>query len=172
MILEIQEILDLLPHRYPFLLLDRVVEFERAKRLVAIKNVTINEPFFQGHFPGYPIMPGVLVIEAMAQAGGILMMSEFPDRHSKLVVFTGIERAKFRRPVTPGDQLRFEIEVLAFRSRAGRMQGKATVDGKLACEATLTCQVVPRGREQGSKGPQEQENGAGSTGVATSESAE
>ena len=144
MTFNIQEILDLLPHRYPFLLIDRVVEFEPGKRLAAIKNVTMNEPFFQGHFPGYPIMPGVLVVEAMAQAGGILMMFECPDRQSKLVVFTGIERAKFRRPITPGDQIRFEIDVLAFRSRAGRMEGKAFVDGKLACEATLTCQVVPR----------------------------
>jgi 3-hydroxyacyl-[acyl-carrier-protein] dehydratase len=145
MTLDIQEILGLLPHRYPFLLIDRIVEFERTKRLVAIKNVTINEPFFQGHFPDHPIMPGVLVIEAMAQAGGIIMMYELEDRLSKLVVFTGIERAKFRRPVTPGDQLRIEVEVLAFRSRAGRIQGRALVDGKLACEATLTCQVVPRG---------------------------
>lgn len=144
MIFNIQEILDFLPHRYPFLLIDRVVEFESAKRLVALKNVTINEPFFQGHFPGYPIMPGVLVVEAMAQAGGMIMMAELEDRHSKLVVFTGIERAKFRRPVTPGDQLRIEVEVLSFRTRAGRIQGRATVDGKLACEAVLTCQVVPR----------------------------
>ncbi len=144
---DIQEIMGLLPHRYPFLLIDRVVEFESQKRLVAIKNVTVNEPFFQGHFPGYPIMPGVLVVEAMAQAGGIIMTAEMPDRHKKLVVFSGIERAKFRRPVTPGDQLRIEVEVLAFRSRAGRIEGKAYVDGKLACEATLTCQVVPRERE-------------------------
>lgn len=149
--LDIHQIMDLLPHRYPFLLIDRVVEFERGKSLAAIKNVTINEPFFQGHFPGHPIMPGVLVVEAMAQGGAILMMSEFPDRHSKLVVFTGIERARFRRPVMPGDQLRLEIEVLAFRSRAGRMAGKALVDGKLACEATLTCQVVPKNREQGTE---------------------
>ncbi len=149
MSLDIQEILDLLPHRYPFLLIDRVVEIERPRRLVAIKNVTINEPFFQGHFPGYPIMPGVLVVEAMAQAGVILMMLESPDRHSKLMVFTGIERAKFRRPVVPGDQIRFEIDVLAVRSRAGRMSGKAFVDGKLVCEATLTCQVVPKSRDKG-----------------------
>ena len=147
MTLDIQEILGLLPHRYPFLLIDRIVEFERTKRLVAIKNVTINEPFFQGHFPDYPIMPGVLVVEAMAQAGGIIMMYELEDRTSKLVVFTGIERAKFRRPITPGDQVRIEVEVLAFRMRAGRIQGRAFVDGKLACEATLTCQVVPRIRE-------------------------
>src|ERR1035437_810414 len=148
MTLDIQEILDLLPHRYPFLLIDRVVEFERAKRLVAIKNVTFNEPFFQGHFPGYPIMPGVLVIEAMAQAGAIIMLTEIPDREKKLAVFTGIERAKFRRPVTPGDQLRIEVEVLSMKSRAGRIEGHAYVDGKLACQATLTCQVVTREREQ------------------------
>jgi 3-hydroxyacyl-[acyl-carrier-protein] dehydratase len=147
MTFDIQEIMGLLPHRYPFLLLDRIIEFEPAKRLVAIKNVTINEPFFQGHFPGYPIMPGVLVIEAMAQAGAIIMMAEIPDREKKLVVFTGIDNAKFRRSITPGDQLRIEIEVLSFRTRAGRMEGKAFVDGKLACQATLTCMVVPRGRE-------------------------
>src|SRR5579863_1261257 len=143
MTFDIQEILEFLPHRYPFLLIDRITEFEPTKRLVAIKNVTINEPFFQGHFPGYPIMPGVL----MAQAGGIIMLHEIEDRAAKLVVFTGIERAKFRRPVTPGDQLRIEVDVLSFRTRAGRIEGKAFVDGKLACEATLTCQVVPRVRE-------------------------
>ena len=146
MTFDIQEIMGFLPHRYPFLLIDRIVEFEPTRRLVAVKNVTINEPFFQGHFPGYPIMPGVLVVEAMAQAGGIIIMHELPDRAEKLVVFTGIERAKFRRPVTPGDQLRIEVDVLSFRPRAGRIEGKAYVAGKLACEATLTCQVVPRGR--------------------------
>lgn len=144
MTFDIQEIMGFLPHRYPFLLIDRIVEFEPTKRLVAIKNVSINEPFFQGHFPGHPIMPGVLVVEAMAQAGGIIMLHELPDRDQKLVVFTGIERAKFRRPVTPGDQLRIEVEVLSFRTRAGRIEGRAYVDGKMACEATLTCQVVPR----------------------------
>jgi 3-hydroxyacyl-[acyl-carrier-protein] dehydratase len=144
--LDIGQIMEFLPHRYPFLLIDRVVEFERAKRIVAIKNVTINEPFFNGHFPGYPIMPGVLVVEAMAQAGCILLLKEVADRESKLVVFTGIEVAKFRRPVTPGDQLRLEVEVLSFRPRAGRMKGKAVVNGKVACEATLTCAVVPRQR--------------------------
>jgi len=144
----IQEILEFLPHRYPFLLIDRVVEFEPTKRLVAIKNVTINEPFFQGHFPGHPIMPGVLVVEAMAQAGAIIMLNEIADREKKLVVFTGIERAKFRQSVTPGDQLRIEVDVLSFRTRAGRIEGKALIDGKLACEATLTCMVVPRAREK------------------------
>lgn len=155
MTFDIQEILGFLPHRYPFLLIDRIVEFEAARRLVAIKNVTINEPFFQGHFPGYPIMPGVLVVEAMAQAGGIIIMHETPDREHKLVVFTGIERAKFRRPVKPGDQLRIEVEVLSFRPRAGRIEGRAFVDGKLACEATLTCQVVPRSRETKNSEPVE-----------------
>jgi len=154
---DIQEILEFLPHRYPFLLIDRIVEFEAAKRLVAIKNVTINEPFFQGHFPGYPIMPGVLVVEAMAQAGGIIMMAEMPDRHEKLVVFTGIERAKFRRPVTPGDQLRIEVEVLSFRPRNGKIEGKAFVEGKLACEAILTCRVITREREQRAHGTQASE---------------
>jgi 3-hydroxyacyl-[acyl-carrier-protein] dehydratase len=147
MTFDIQEILGLLPHRYPFLLIDRVIEFERGKRLVAIKNVTMNEPHFQGHFPDVPIMPGVLVIEAMAQAGAIIMMSEIPDREKKLAVFTGIEKAKFRSQVTPGDQLRIEVEVLAFRSRMGRMEARATVDGKLACQATLSCAIVNRTRE-------------------------
>ena len=151
MTFDIQEILGFLPHRYPFLLIDRIVEFEPMRRLVAIKNVTINEPFFQGHFPGYPIMPGVLIVEAMAQAGGIIMLHEIPDRNQKLIVFTGIEKAKFRRPITPGDQIRIEVEVLRIRLRSGRssgqIQGKAWVDGKLACEATLDCQVVPRARE-------------------------
>jgi 3-hydroxyacyl-[acyl-carrier-protein] dehydratase len=153
MTFSIQEIMDFLPHRYPFLLIDRVIEFEPTKRLVAIKNVTINEPFFQGHFPGFPIMPGVLVIEAMAQSGAIIMMAELPDRENKLIVFTGIERAKFRQSVTPGDQLRIEVEVLSFRSRAGRIECKASVEGKLACEATLTCMVVPRQRGDGSDSP-------------------
>src|SRR5580658_1631282 len=130
-VLEITDIMAILPHRYPFLLIDRVIEIEPSKRIVAIKNVTINEPFFSGHFPGYPIMPGVLVVEAMAQAGCILLLKEVADRESKLVVFTGIELAKFRRPVTPGDQLRLEVEVLSFRPRAGRMKGKAIVNGKV-----------------------------------------
>jgi 3-hydroxyacyl-[acyl-carrier-protein] dehydratase len=121
---------------------------ERRKRIVAIKNVTINEPFFQGHFPSYPIMPGVLVIEAMAQAGGALLLTEVPDRENKLMVFTGIERAKFRRPVVPGDQLRIEINVLQWKTRAVRMEGLVTVDGKLACEAIIMCQLVPRRRQE------------------------
>jgi 3-hydroxyacyl-[acyl-carrier-protein] dehydratase len=158
MTFDIQEILGFLPHRYPFLLIDRVVEFERAKRLVAIKNVTMNEPFFQGHFPGYPLMPGVLIVEAMAQAGAIIMLHEIPDREKKLAVFTGIEKAKFRRPVTPGDQLRIEVDVLTFKSRLGRMAARATVDGKLACEAVLTCSIVPKVRgtaPEAAEAPQE-----------------
>jgi 3-hydroxyacyl-[acyl-carrier-protein] dehydratase len=142
--MNIGQIMEYLPHRYPFLLIDRVIEFERGKRIVAIKNVTINEPFFMGHFPGHPIMPGVLVVEAMAQAGCILLLSQVEDREKKLVLFTGIESAKFRRQITPGDQLRLEVDVLSFRPRQGRMEGKAYVNGKLACEATLTCAVVPR----------------------------
>ena len=143
-VLEITDIMAILPHRYPFLLIDRVIEIERMKRIVAIKNVTINEPFFAGHFPEYPIMPGVLVVEAIAQAGGALLLTEIPDRESKLMVFTGIERAKFRRPIIPGDQLRIEVEVLNWRVRAVKMEGKAFIDGKLACEAVIMCAVVPR----------------------------
>src|ERR1035441_2168184 len=147
MTFDIQEILGLLPHRYPFLLIDRVVEFERGKRLVPIKNETFNEPFLQGHFPGYPLMPGVLIVEAMAQAGAIIMLNEIPDREKKLAVFTGIEKAKFRRPVTPGHQWRLEVDVLSFKPRMGRMEAKAFVEGKLACQATLTCSIVPKVRE-------------------------
>jgi 3-hydroxyacyl-[acyl-carrier-protein] dehydratase len=143
-VLEIGEIMGILPHRYPFLLIDRILEIERKTRIVSIKNVTINEPFFQGHFPGFPIMPGALVVEAIAQTGGVLLMPEVPDRHKKLMVFTGIERAKFRRPVVPGDQLRIEVNVLNWKPRVAKMEGRATVDGKLACEATVMCQLVPR----------------------------
>lgn len=142
--LDINQIMAILPHRYPFLLIDRVVEVERRQRIVALKNVTINEPFFQGHFPGFPIMPGVLMVEAMAQAGGALLLTEIPDRESKLMVFTGIERARFRRPVTPGDQLRLVVEVLAWRSTAVRMEGKAYVGEKVAAEAVITCRLIPR----------------------------
>jgi len=143
-VLEIAEIMSILPHRYPFLLIDRVIEIERKARIVSIKNVTINEPFFQGHFPGYPIMPGALVVEAIAQTGGVLLMPEVPDREKKLMVFTGIERAKFRKPVVPGDQLRIEVNVLNWKPRYAKMEGRATVDGQLACEATVMCALVPR----------------------------
>jgi len=142
--MDILEIMSLLPHRYPFLLIDRVVEMERKQRIVAIKNITFNEPQFQGHFPGYPIMPGVLMVEAIAQAGGALLLSEIPDRDSKLLLFTSIDNARFRRPVTPGDQLRIEVTVLNWRSRAVKMRGNITVDGKLVCDAVVMCQVAPR----------------------------
>src|SRR6201986_1671154 len=146
-VLEVTDIMAILPHRYPFLLIDRVVEVERKKRIVAIKNVSINEPFFQGHFPDFPIMPGVLVVESIAQAGGALLLTEIPDRENKLMVFTGIERAKFRRPIVPGDQLRIEVNVINWRPRAVRMDGRVTVEGKLVCEARVMCQLVPRNPE-------------------------
>jgi 3-hydroxyacyl-[acyl-carrier-protein] dehydratase len=144
--LDVQEIMSILPHRYPFLLIDRIVEIVRLKRIVAIKSVSINEPFFQGHFPGFPIMPGALIVEAIAQAGGVLLLPEVPDRDSMLMVFTGIDRAKFRRPVVPGDQLRIEVDVLNWKPRATRLQGNAYVNGKLCCEAQVTCQLVPRAK--------------------------
>jgi 3-hydroxyacyl-[acyl-carrier-protein] dehydratase len=146
--LTIEEIMALLPHRYPFLLIDRIIAVERKKRIVAIKNVTINEPYFQGHFPGYPIMPGVLVVEAMAQAGGLLILLDIEDPASKLLLFTGVDGAKFRRPIHPGDQLRIEMSVLQLRARAVRLEGKAYVDGKLVCEATLSCGLVPREKKK------------------------
>lgn len=142
--LDINEIMRILPHRYPFLLIDRVVELVRMERIVAIKNVTINESFFQGHFPGYPIMPGVLMVEAMAQAGGALLLTEVPDREDKLVLFTGIDRARFPAPVVPGDQVRIEVQVLKWSRRGATMRGNAYVDGKLVCEAEIKCLVVPR----------------------------
>jgi len=142
--MEIGDIFNILPHRYPFLLIDRVLELVHMKRIVALKNVTITEPFFQGHFPGKPIMPGVLIVEAIAQAGGLLLLTEVPNRDEMLMVFTGIEKARFRRPVVPGDQLRIEVEVRAWRITAARLEGKAYVDGKVAAEATVTCRLVPR----------------------------
>ena len=144
--LDINQIMHILPHRYPFLLIDRVIDFRRRERIVAIKNVTINEPFFVGHFPGAPVMPGVLIVEAIAQAGGALLLTEVEDRDSKLMLFTGIERARFRRPVVPGDQLRIEIEVKAWRGNAVRMDGTVFVDEKRAAEATVTCRLVNRSR--------------------------
>jgi 3-hydroxyacyl-[acyl-carrier-protein] dehydratase len=127
-------------------LIDRVIEMTPKERIVAIKNVTINEPFFQGHFPNMPIMPGVLIVEAIAQTGGALLLTEVANRDEMLMVFTGIERAKFRRPVVPGDQLRIEVEVKAWRMTAVRMEGKAFVGDKRVAEATVTCQLVDRSR--------------------------
>lgn len=134
--------MKLLPHRYPFLLVDRITELEPGKRIVGLKNVTINEQFFQGHFPGMPVMPGVLIIESMAQVGGVLIYRELPEQNKKLIYFTGIENARFRRPVVPGDQLRIEIDVLNRRNNFGKMRGRATVNGKLAAEAVVTFAIV------------------------------
>jgi 3-hydroxyacyl-[acyl-carrier-protein] dehydratase len=142
--LDIVEIMAILPHRYPFLLIDRVIDIERKKKIVAIKNVTINEPHFTGHFPDYPIMPGVLMVEAIAQAGGALLLTEIPDRDKMLMVFTSIESAKFKKPVVPGDQLRIEVNVLNWRTRFVKMQGIITVEDKVVCEAVVTCMLVPR----------------------------
>jgi 3-hydroxyacyl-[acyl-carrier-protein] dehydratase len=140
----VTEIMGLLPHRYPFLLVDRILELDPDRRIVGLKNVTINEPFFQGHFPGAPVMPGVLIIESMAQVGGVLLYRDLPEREKKLIYFTGIENAKFRRPVVPGDQLRIEMEVLNRRNQFGKLQGRATVEGKLAAEAIVQFAIVER----------------------------
>jgi UDP-3-O-[3-hydroxymyristoyl] N-acetylglucosamine deacetylase/3-hydroxyacyl-[acyl-carrier-protein] dehydratase len=138
----IEDIIKVLPHRYPFLLVDRVLEVEERKRIVGIKNVTINEPFFQGHFPGDPIMPGVLIIEAMAQVGGVLLMGIVDDPANKVVYFMSIEKIKFRRPVRPGDQLRLELEMKQIRGNVCRMSGVAKVDGKVVCEAEELAAMV------------------------------
>jgi beta-hydroxyacyl-ACP dehydratase FabZ len=142
--MDIRGIVDSIPHRYPFLLLDRVLELEPGRRVVALKNVSFNEPFFQGHFPGAPVMPGVLIIEAMAQAGAVLLLHDMPDRRSKLVYFTGIDGARFRRAVTPGDRLQFTLEVLQRRPRACRMRGRAEVDGLRVAEAEILSALVDR----------------------------
>jgi 3-hydroxyacyl-[acyl-carrier-protein] dehydratase len=144
--LDINEIQKFLPHRYPFLLIDKVVEMERFKRIVAIKSVTINEGFFQGHFPGKPVMPGVLILESMAQAGGLLLLQEIPDRDQKLLYLATINDVKFRRPVVPGDQLRVEVDILSWKGDRCKIQGKAFVDGNVAAEATLFCLMVDRER--------------------------
>jgi len=150
---DIAEIMSILPHRYPLLLIDRILEIEPKKRIVALKNITFNEPQFTGHFPDYPIMPGVLMIEAIAQAGGALLLNEIPDRDQKLMVFTGIDDCKFRKPVIPGDQVRIEVTVLNWRTSAVRMRGVATVDGKVACEATVMCALTTRGGKKSSSAP-------------------
>jgi UDP-3-O-[3-hydroxymyristoyl] N-acetylglucosamine deacetylase / 3-hydroxyacyl-[acyl-carrier-protein] dehydratase len=136
-VIEIDEIMKVLPHRYPFLLVDRVIEVEEGKRIVGIKNVTINEPFFQGHFPGHPIMPGVLIIEAMAQVGGMLLMGAIPNPENKVVYFTSLNNVKWRRPVKPGDQIRFELDLLQVRGMMCKMAGVAKVDGNVVCEAEM-----------------------------------
>ena len=141
---DITSIMDILPHRYPFLLVDRITRLEEGKSIEGLKNVTINEPFFQGHFPGQPIMPAVLIIEAMAQVGGLLLLHSVEDPSGKLMYFMGIDGAKFRRPVVPGDQLKFQLRLLSEKRRTMKMRGEAFVDGQLVAEAELLATVVDR----------------------------
>jgi 3-hydroxyacyl-[acyl-carrier-protein] dehydratase len=140
----IEGVLSLLPHRYPMLLVDKVLEIEGAERIVAIKNVSHNEPFFQGHFPGMPIMPGVLIVEAIAQAAGLLVLGDVEDRENSIFVFAGIEKARFRRPIVPGDQVRLEVEILRRRTSHIRFSGRALVDGEVAAEATCHSAMIQR----------------------------
>ena len=144
MILDIVGIQKILPHRYPFLLVDAILEMERFKRIVGLKNVSINEIYFQGHFPGQPVMPGVLIIEGMAQTGALLLLQEVPERENKLLYLAGVDGARLRRPVIPGEQLLMELLVLGWRGHGTfcKLQGKATVNGELAAEATLMCKMV------------------------------
>jgi beta-hydroxyacyl-ACP dehydratase FabZ len=144
--LTINDIMKILPHRYPMLLVDRVVEIDEGKRIVGIKNVTANEQFFQGHFPGAPVMPGVLIVEAMAQCSAVLILRDIPDRDEKLFLFGGVDKARFRRPVVPGDQLRMECEVLQRRSNTIKVKGTATVDGNVVAEAEMLSIMVERPR--------------------------
>jgi beta-hydroxyacyl-ACP dehydratase FabZ len=141
--LDIDAIREILPHRYPFLLVDRIEELE-SDRVVGIKNVTVNEPFFAGHFPDYPVMPGVLIIEAMAQVAGVLVLSGIPDRKSKLVLLAGVDGAKFRKPVRPGDQLRMEMKILRARASMAKVSGTASVDGVVVAEAEMLCVLAER----------------------------
>ena len=142
--LDINEIQKFLPQRYPFLMVDRVVEMERFKRIVTIKNVTINEGFFQGHFPGKPIMPGVMILECMAQTGGLLLLQEIPDRDEKLMYLASMNDVKFRRPVLPGDQLRVEVDILAWKGDLCKIKAKAFVEDNLTTEATMLCVMADR----------------------------
>lgn len=135
-----EEIKDVIPHRYPFLLVDKILEIEEAKRVVGIKNVTINELFFQGHFPEYPVMPGVLIVEAMAQVGAIAVLN-MEENKGKIGFLAGIDKCRFKRQVKPGDQLRLEVEIIRMKGPVGKGKGRATVDGELACEAEITFAV-------------------------------
>ena len=138
MIYDIKEIMNFLPHRYPFIMIDRILEIVPDEKITALKNVTINEPFFQGHFPGTPIMPGVLIVEAMAQAGGILAyLTGSVEQRNRLIYFMGMDRVRFRKPVVPGDQIIFEAKIIKFRSKAAKMSGTASVDNQLVAEAEL-----------------------------------
>ena len=149
-----REIQECLPHRYPFLLVDRIVEMELGKWIVGLKNVTINEPFFEGHFPGHPIMPGVLILEAMAQVGGVLLVRSLSlQGQRKVIYFTGIQKARFRKPVVPGDQIRFEVDILQLRKQMCRMKGVALVDGKVTTEAEMSAVVMDRDPQEPSPGP-------------------
>jgi beta-hydroxyacyl-ACP dehydratase FabZ len=136
--------MSVLPHRYPFLLVDRVLELEPGKRVVALKNVTVNEHYFQGHFPGHPVVPGVLLVEGLAQAGGLLLLHDLEGRDGKLLYFTSIEKARFRRPVVPGDQVRYEVEVIQKRARYAKLAGKVMVGDTLAADAVITSAMVDR----------------------------
>jgi UDP-3-O-[3-hydroxymyristoyl] N-acetylglucosamine deacetylase/3-hydroxyacyl-[acyl-carrier-protein] dehydratase len=140
----IEDIMKVLPHRYPFLLVDRIIELEPRRRIVGLKNVTINEPFFQGHFPGHPIMPGVLIIEAMAQVGGMLLMGVIEEPESKVVYFMSLDNVKFRRPVRPGDQIRFELEMQQVRGAVCKMRGVGFVDGEVVAEANMAAMIRDR----------------------------
>ncbi len=141
--MDIQGISAVLPHRYPFLLVDRILEMD-AERIVGIKNVTVNEPFFTGHFPDYPVMPGVLIVEAMAQTAGVLVLSKLSDKKDMLVLLAGVDGARFRKPVRPGDQLRMEMKILRLKSTMAKVSGVATVDGETVAEAEILCVLSPK----------------------------
>lgn len=142
--MDVTDILSILPHRYPMLLVDRVLEIEPGQRIVGLKNVSANEPFFAGHFPGRPVMPGVLIVEAMAQCGGLLLMEGLEHAEEKVIYFLAVDGVKFRRPVVPGDQLRLELELIQGRGRRGRLKGVAKVDGRVVAEATILGQIMDR----------------------------
>jgi 3-hydroxyacyl-[acyl-carrier-protein] dehydratase len=145
--MDINEIQAIIPHRYPMLLIDRVIELEPLKRIVAVKNISMSDVVFQGHFPGAPVFPGVFIIEAMAQAGAVLLFREVPDRENKLLYFTGIDEARFRRPVVPGDQLRLELTVLKYKLGFAKLRGEAFVDDQLVAEATVTSALAERNKK-------------------------
>ena len=142
--LYIEELMELLPHRYPFILIDRIIEIEPGKRCTAIKNITINEPYFQGHFPNQPVMPGVLILESMAQAGAFLVLNSVEEPLSKNMFFSAVEKAKFRKPIIPGDQVKIEMELLKIRMNAARLKGTAYVDGEVVTEAIIMANIVDR----------------------------